>query len=317
MALLTVSGEPGCRVEEVARLAAQRLGFELFAEASLHRLVEEQFGPEATLPDKAWPHLLASILVRLTAEHHIVVCLPGAQFLLRQYLGSLRLRVVAPVAYRVGMLMLDQGLERPAATALLKRLDREQRDVRRRRFGRATAPADQFDLTFNAATMDAETIAGVIQAAVENRQLIEQGLLPPAMATEIQFQVRLQLARYAIRPPGDVNLDRPQFGHPSEQIFAHLLDFYRIAWEYEPRSFALEWDKSGNVLEAFTPDFYLPEFDLYIELTTMKQALVTKKNRKLRRLRNIYPEVNIQIFYQKDFQNLIFKYGLADRTIQL
>ena len=95
-------------------------------------------------------------------------------------------------------------------------------------------------------------------------------------------------------------------------MFANLLDFYRIAWEYEPRSFPVQWDKDGNVLEAFTPDFYLPEFDLYVELTTMKQSLVTRKNRKVKLLRAIYPHLNIQVFYQKDFENLIFKYGLPN-----
>ena len=71
------------------------------------------------------------------------------------------------------------------------------------------------------------------------------------------------------------------------------------------------------MLESFTPDFYLPEFDLYVELTTMKQSLVTKKNRKVRLLRELYPHFNIQVFYQKDFENLIFKYGLAERPVQV
>ena len=95
----------------------------------------------------------------------------------------------------------------------------------------------------------------------------------------------------------------------------------RICWtsitssgKYEPRSFPLQWDKSGKVIEAFTPDFYLPEMDLYVELTTMKQALVTKKNRKIKHLRAIYPHVNIQVFYQKDFQDLVMKYGLSERV---
>ncbi len=100
---------------------------------------------------------------------------------------------------------------------------------------------------------------------------------------------------------------------PSEEVFANLLDFYRIAWDYEPRSFPLQWDKDGKVSEAFTPDFYLPEFDLYVELTTMKQANVTKKNRKIRLLRAIYPHVNIQVFYQKDVQDLVMKYRLPER----
>ena len=75
-------------------------------------------------------------------------------------------------------------------------------------------------------------------------------------------------------------------------------------------------DANGNTLESFTPDFYLPEFDLYVELTTMKQSLVTRKNRKVRLLRELYPKVNIQVFYQKDFENLIFKYGLAGRPVE-
>lgn len=101
-----------------------------------------------------------------------------------------------------------------------------------------------------------------------------------------------------------------EFAHPSERVAAQILDFYRIAWEYEPTTFPLEWDKQGNVLMSFSPDFYLPEFDQYIELTTMSQKLVTKKNRKVRRLKELYPEVQIRILYQRDFRKLLFKYGI-------
>lgn len=101
-----------------------------------------------------------------------------------------------------------------------------------------------------------------------------------------------------------------RFAHPSERECARILDFYRIRWEYEPRTFPIEWDKKGNVIASFTPDFYLPDLDLYIELTTMSQKLVTKKNRKVRRLKELYPDVNIKILYQRDFRSLLFKYGL-------
>ena len=100
------------------------------------------------------------------------------------------------------------------------------------------------------------------------------------------------------------------FAHPSERVAAQILDFYRIAWEYEPTTFPLEWDRKGNVLVSFAPDFYLSELDLYIELTTMSQKLVTKKNRKVRRLKELYPDVNIKILYQKDFRKLLFKFGI-------
>ncbi len=107
--------------------------------------------------------------------------------------------------------------------------------------------------------------------------------------------------------------DTVSFAHASERQFARLLDFYQIGWEYEPRSFDLEWDRNGNVIQQFTPDFYLPAFDLYIEITTMNQKLVTKKNRKVRRLKELYPEINCKIFYQRDYLSLVTKYGLEDQ----
>jgi len=102
------------------------------------------------------------------------------------------------------------------------------------------------------------------------------------------------------------------FAPPSEEKFAHILDFYQIAWEYEPRTFELKWDDNGNVMEAFSPDFYLPEQDIYIELTTMEQRLITKKNRKLRRVRELYPNINVKLLNRADFQHMMLKYGLDD-----
>jgi hypothetical protein len=106
--------------------------------------------------------------------------------------------------------------------------------------------------------------------------------------------------------------DAVEFAHASERQFARLLDFYQIEWEYEPRSFDLEWDLDGNVTQRFTPDFYLPQWNMFIEITTLNQKLVTKKNRKIRRLRELYPEVSCKIFYQRDYLSLVRKYGLED-----
>jgi hypothetical protein len=112
--------------------------------------------------------------------------------------------------------------------------------------------------------------------------------------------------------PPDLKSDAVRFAHASERQFAQLLDFYQIEWDYEPRSFDLERDRHGNVVQRFTPDFYLPQYDLYIEITTLNQKLVTKKNRKVRRLRELYPGVNCKIFYQRDYLSLVSKYGLED-----
>jgi hypothetical protein len=104
--------------------------------------------------------------------------------------------------------------------------------------------------------------------------------------------------------------DQITFAHNSERQFARLLDFYRVEWEYEPTAFPIEWDAAGRPVQQFRPDFYLPSFGLYIEITTLNQRLVTKKNRKVRRLRELYPDVRIKVLYQRDYLSLLAKYGL-------
>ena len=104
----------------------------------------------------------------------------------------------------------------------------------------------------------------------------------------------------------------PVFANDAELECAQILDFHGIPWDYEPHTFELEVDDQGNTVEAFTPDFYLPEQDLYLEITTMKQSLVTKKNRKMRRLRELRPDIRIKLFYKRDVEALAEKYELRD-----
>jgi len=315
MGLITISGETGCRHEEVARLAATRLGFELVTESRLEALITQEFGGHVPISDKSYRHVVLSILAHLATQHHLVVCAAGVEQLFQNFLGVLRIQVVAPHSRRVGYIMLERRLDRPSASKLLKELERHEKIERKKKFGRAITPPHYFDLVINTELIESEQAVELIEAAVRTRNLVEQGLLSAAADARLQFQVRLQLSKYGIMPAAGASLKRKKFSHPSEEIFANLLDFYRVVWEYEPRSFPIQWDTDGKVLESFTPDFYLPEFDLYVELTTMKQALVTRKNRKVKLLRTLYPQINIQVFYQKDFQNLIFKYGLTDRLV--
>jgi hypothetical protein len=227
----------------------------------------------------------------------------------------LRVHVVAPENVRIGNIMLDCRLERAAARQRLLELEAADRATRKARFGKTRATADLFDLLLNAETVSGEQMAELIDRASATLALTERGFLSAAAEAQLQFQMRLRLSRYGIVPPDKITIRNKIFANPSEEMFANLLDFYRIAWEYEPRSFPVQYDRDGNATESFTPDFYLPEFDLYVELTTMKQSLVTRKNRKVRLLRELYPHLNIQVFYQKDFENLIFKYGLAQRPV--
>jgi bifunctional protein TilS/HprT len=138
----------------------------------------------------------------------------------------------------------------------------------------------------------ATTMANLAAVAIHNHMLRHQEAQPgKSQAEAILRQVRTVT-----------------FAHPSEEEFARLLDFYHIEWVYEPRSFPLGWE-GNRVTEMFTPDFYLPGLDMYVELTTLKQSLVTEKNRKLRRLQQLYPEIKITLLYKKDFDRLLAKYG--------
>jgi hypoxanthine phosphoribosyltransferase len=111
--------------------------------------------------------------------------------------------------------------------------------------------------------------------------------------------------------------ESPRFAHASEAELARILDYYKVDWQYEPRTFPIRWNGEGMVVESFAPDFYLPELDLYVELTTLRQSLVRKKNRKLRHLRELYPMIRIKLFYARDFKALMLKYGRLDAAASL
>lgn len=107
------------------------------------------------------------------------------------------------------------------------------------------------------------------------------------------------------------------FAHPAEEMFARIMDYYGIQWVYEPRTFNLEWDDAGKVALAFTPDFYLPDQNLYIELTTLKPELSTKKNKKMRLMQELYPDINIKLMKRRDMHDMMVKYGLYDEAGQI
>ena len=140
-------------------------------------------------------------------------------------------------------------------------------------------------------------ICAVVFERAELNQLLEQG-----------YKANERRRKSSQVSPLPATLKPTSFAHPSEEDFARLLDFYCIEWLYEPRSFPLRWE-GDKIAEMLTPDFYLPELDLYVELTTLKQNLVTEKNRKLRQLRELYPEVNIRLLNKNDFLKLLAKYG--------
>ena len=161
-----------------------------------------------------------------------------------------------------------------------------------------TREPHQFSEADRSFLLSVADVCAVVFQRAELHQLLEKGYRPRDKRR--RSSRASSLPSTALRPAS--------FAHPSEEDFAKLLDFYCIEWLYEPRSFPLRW-KDDKIAEMFTPDFYLPELDLYIELTTLKQNLLTEKNRKLRQLRALYPEVNVRLLNKSDFLKLLAKYG--------
>ncbi len=127
--------------------------------------------------------------------------------------------------------------------------------------------------------------------------------------------MNLPLDGARLRHPSLIPAPRERFANPSEEVFARLLTIYGVSWVYEPVEFPLAWDERGTPTRAFRPDFYLPERSLFIELTVLEQRLVTRKNRKVREFRRLYPEVPLQVVYRGDFCALVERHGVDVATL--
>jgi cytidylate kinase len=255
--------------------------------------------------------MAASIAADLATREHILLVGCGGQMLFTDAGCALHLRVVAPRAWRAARVAAELCLAPPAAAQLVVRRDALQARYMRAVFGSSGAHSQLYHLVINTAALDFGPALEAALVVMEGTQIRHAGLLSAETAERIKLRSKIRLAHRFADLPGSPLLEHVPFAHPSERVFARLMDFYGIDWEYESRTFPLEWNDRNEVAEAFTPDFYLPEMDLYVELTTMKQSLVTRKNRKVKRLRQLYPDINIRVFYQKDVEDLIFKLGAA------
>lgn len=316
MAVITISSEPGALGKEVGARLAGCLGFTLVDKIRLAQLSGEvdldaaglrsaekaisRRGRAIDSETEAGARLMHDFIAQLAEEQDLVIIGRGAQGLFRNRPGTLHVRFVAPRRFRLVQVSARSGLPQREARRLMRTLEEER--ARYVRFLYHLNPADPglYDLTLRMDRMSIEQALKLIVTAVDemglrhvSRESIVKDLLP-------QIPERHGNGRFA---------------NAAEEEFARFLEFYSIPFEYESRTFPLETDSAGRVTEAFTPDFYLPDQDLYIELTTLKQTLVTRKNRKVRKLRRLFPGVKIRIFYQRDFYSLMAKYGLlGDRS---
>jgi hypothetical protein len=166
--------------------------------------------------------------------------------------------------------------------------------ARRRRSRRSAATA-------------ATAIARTAAASVDQRP--SGGLPAPVDPTAVEAAPDADAILAGELPGAPAPAAHPAFAHASEAEMARILDFYQVRWEYEPHTFPIVWNLDGAVVESFSPDFWLPDLDLYLEMTTLRQKLVRKKNRKLRRVLELYPDLRVKLFYARDFRALMLKFG--------
>ncbi|MDW7684901.1 MAG: cytidylate kinase family protein [Bacillota bacterium] len=314
MPVITISRQFGAGGEIVAELTAKRLGMRLIdrnaitdalkdmgLSPQLMRFDEQVLkGEDAERRMRFYLTALHEYLTSLAQKESFVLVGRGGQFLFRDKADAFHILVCASFGQRVQWIREIHDLERKPASLLVREHDRRKKRYIRQVFDRSWLDPEQYDLVVN------------------TRKLTPQGAADLAgQAAQAFLQNRPDDHVPADTRNGRSDTDpgrRPvSFMHPSEEEFARLLDFYNIPWEYEPRTFPLQWDSEGNVTEAFSPDFYLPDQNLYVELTTQRQKLVWKKNKKARRLKELYPDVDVRIIYNKDYHHILESFGINQK----
>lgn len=305
----------------IAADVAQQLAFVLVTPVEVDAVIRERYqlgyslsGEIAQAPrdpqmSKVFANLITAILTDMAVLNDLVVLECGGQFIFRSFPNALHIRIIAPRDIRAHNLMQDSGISFEKALDEMDEFDRRHVRFLRSSFRRPTDTPERYDLVINTAGFQPPQAVEIILQAARLKNLADYGMVSSETAARARLRNQIRLIGSLTKLSLESSESLHQFAHPSELVFARLLDFYGIKWQYEPRTFPLKHDENGNITEAFSPDFYLPDSDLFVELTTMKQSLVTKKNRKVKRLRELYPDIKIQLLYQKDFEDLLFKYA--------
>jgi len=326
MAVITISRQFGSGGEAVARLVAEKMGYLLVNKAMIvenlrsygveddfdqfdeknFRLIEQAGYREIEEKRRHYLETLHNFIYDLAIRENLVILGRGGQVLFKDFPPALHVKIIAPLKGRLELVCKSYGLDEAVAARLIEEQDQDRREYLRQIFGYNWLDLDLYHLVLNTGLFGLEEAVALVVNAARVKE--EMGDFPLSLP-----EGSLQEHGLLISQVQDATGNAPSFAHPSEEEFARMLDFYQIKWLYEPKTFPLEWDSEGNITVAFSPDFYLPEQDLYVELTTQKQKLVWRKNKKIRRLREIYPQVKIKIIYGRDYRGLLQKYGIEEK----
>ncbi|MFW6007335.1 MAG: cytidylate kinase family protein [Halanaerobiales bacterium] len=307
MSLITISRQTASLGDQIAEELAQRLGMKLItrdyvlekwlseiaSKHELHMLQESsKFYNKTSSKGLTFAEFIENKLKKKAKKESMVILGLGSQVIFRDSPEALHVKIVSSENNRVKRIAGKYGLNPEQAQRTVELSDRKHRRYVWRIYDRDWSEPTLYHLALNT---DGINIEEAVNLLIYLADLKKENM--SALTAEIEAEKK------------EKN-EEPNFVHPSEKELADILNMHNIKWEYEPTEFPLEWDAEGNITMGFRPDFYLPEYDTFIELTTMKRKYVTEKNKKKRLLEKKYPEVNIKIVYKKDFKSLIERFGV-------
>jgi len=306
--VITVSRQMASYGDEVASAVAQRLGWEridrdrllfrflsgLASRQEMHMLKESpKFYLTESAANGVFIEYIDQALHDFTGEQPAVMVGFGSQMIFADDEDAIHVRIVAPRDIRIVRLKKQYRITDAEADQVLKKADRKQRRFVRTIFGIDLTNPAHYSLVLNTAECSVDECVAAVTAMLKERETLLQ-LKKQTEDTEVIDNIS----------------DYPVLKNQAEIEFAKILDMYQIDWKYEPKTFPIEWDAEGNITSAFSPDFYLTKFDTYIELTTMNQRYVSAKNKKVKKLHELYPDINIKVVYKRDFHSLAERFNM-------
>lgn len=310
MAIITISRQNGSYGSEIAEMLGKRLGMRLILKDNVinewmaevtddyqRRMLTEspKFYLNIMKDGITYKEYIEKRLLDEAAKQPSIIVGMGSQIIFAGHPEALRVRIVASDSTRTMRIRKKYGFGVNDAEQMLLQSDKKHKRYISTLYGVDWAETFNYDMVLNTDSLTVEQCVDLISLLAQARD--RTSTTSPTAGSQDQIQVG-----------ENKNI---LFKHPAEEEFAHILDMYGIEWQYEPRTFPVQWDAEGNVKMAFSPDFYLVRFDTYIEITTMDQKYVTTKNKKVKRLRELYPGININIVYKKDFNSLLKRFGFG------
>ncbi|MCX5780067.1 MAG: cytidylate kinase family protein [Firmicutes bacterium] len=306
MTFITLSRQTGSFGKEITELLAQKLDLPIIS----RDMVMSQWFPEVANPHElhmlsespsfflspsklgiTFAQHLENKLREFIAEKPAIILGLAGQIIFAQHPGALHVRIMASAEVRTNRIMKTYSLEHKDASRFLELTDRKHKRYVGTLYEKDWSDPTLYHLTLNTDLLSIEEAASLLCYLAQTKKVAAETVDQPSLAPEIKSIV---------------------FKHPSEEEFAKILDMHDIEWQYEPRTFPIKWDAEGNITLAFSPDFYLPRFDTYIELTTMNQKYVAEKKKKVQLLKKLYPGTNINIVFKNDFYTLLNRFGLQE-----